>query len=176
MALLGNDEACFAMLLAMLHGRRSAWLSLAALYLAPDSEAPCPRCRVGEASVRDIGRRQGIVRDYFCRRCRHVFNAWTGTVFQGTHRTPSVVFLTVYGILLGVPTAFLARELGCNRSWLVNTRRRVENANWFLELREHMNTGRFSVASISLQDIEREVDKKVRNSWRRLGNAPFLTH
>lgn len=61
-----------------------------------------------------------------CPRCARVFNAWTGTVLQGTHRPPAHLFWILWGIAAGVPAARTARDLGCPRPALVPLRRRLE--------------------------------------------------
>jgi hypothetical protein len=64
--------------------------------------------------------------DYRCACCKRVFNAWTGTVLAATHRRPSEWMLIVRGIAQGVPTAQLARELGCDRKHLLELRHRLQ--------------------------------------------------
>ena len=61
------------------------------------------------------------------RRCRRVFNAWTGTVLQGTQRPPDHIFLILWGIASGTPAARTARDLGCRRPGLVPMRRRLRD-------------------------------------------------
>ena len=54
------------------------------------------------------------------------FNAFTGTALAGTHRTPAEIVLAVRGFAQGVPTAQLARELGCDRKHLLELSRDVQ--------------------------------------------------
>jgi hypothetical protein len=70
------------------------------------------------------------VLDYQCPVCRRVFNAWTATVFEKTHRRPGELLRILRGIALATPTARLARELGCGRRELVRLRHRLGNQNW----------------------------------------------
>ena len=66
-----DEDACYAKLVELLH---------------PDGLA-CPRC--GERRRLGVHRRhRDPVLDYQCGDCGRVFNAWTGTALQGTHRRP----------------------------------------------------------------------------------------
>lgn len=107
-----DQRACYQKLLAALH---------------PEGLG-CPHC--GEKQRVGVHRyRRPHVPDFRCKECRCVFNAWTGTLFHGTHRSPSQLLLIVRGIAQGVPTARLARELGCDRKHLLELRHRLqENA------------------------------------------------
>jgi transposase-like protein len=106
---LMDEGACYAKLLAVLH---------------PGGLA-CPRC--GAADRLGVHRRhRDPVVDYQCGHCRRVFNAWTGTALQGVQRRPSQIVLILRGIAQGVPTAQLARELGCDRMHLLDLRHRLQ--------------------------------------------------
>jgi hypothetical protein len=59
-----------------------------------------------------------------------VFNAFTGTLLQGTRRRPAELVLVLRGIAQGVPTARLAGELGCDRKELLALRHRLQHAAW----------------------------------------------
>ena len=96
---LMDEDACYAKLLGWIH----------------PSGLACPRC----------GRRDGLhahrrhrapLLDDPCKACRRVFHAFTGTALQGTQRRPVELVLIARGFAQGVPTAQLARELGCDRS------------------------------------------------------------
>src|SRR5262245_21727926 len=112
-----DEDACYAKLLELLH---------------PDGLA-CPRC--GERQRLGIHRcHRAPVLDYRCGTCGRVFNAWTGTILHGTHRTPSRVLLILRGIARAEPTAAVARELGCDRKHLLQWRHRLqENARCRLD-------------------------------------------
>lgn len=72
----------------------------------------CGRCgaSVEEASpFRETKRSQLTV--YRCRRCRHAYNLYSGTVFQQRHLTPAQAVLLLRGILKGEPSKILAAEL-----------------------------------------------------------------
>ena len=106
---LMDPDACYQFLVCTLH---------------PEG-LRCPRCdRAGDHSVHD--RHRPPVFDYRCRGCRAVFNAYTDTPFQKTHRSPVQLVLILRGIWQAAPTARLARELGCDRKHLLELRHKVQ--------------------------------------------------
>jgi transposase-like protein len=106
---LMDEQACYAQLVAWLH---------------PDGLA-CPRCHRDDRLV--VHRRgRDPVLDFRCGHCHRVFNAFTGTALRGTKRRPRELVLILRGFAQGVPTAQLARELGCDRSELLNLRHRLQ--------------------------------------------------
>ena len=106
---LMDADACYQFLLTTLH---------------PDG-LRCPRCgRADDHSVHD--RHRPPVLDHRCRGCRAVFNAYTGTPLQKTHKTPTQLVLLLRGIWQAAPTARLARELGCGRKSLLALRHRLQ--------------------------------------------------
>lgn len=107
-----DEQACYDFLVDALH---------------PDG-LRCPGCRGPRFAVHRSHR--DPVLDYRCADCGRVFNAWTGTLLQGTQRTPAKVVLIVRGIAQGTPTARLARELGCSRRHLLDLRHRLQHRAW----------------------------------------------
>lgn len=106
---LMDPDACYQFLVRTLH---------------PDG-LRCPRCdRAGEHPVHD--RHRPPVLDYRCRGCGAVFNAYTGTPLQQTHRSPTQLVLILRGIWQAAPTARLARELGCDRKHLLALRHKLQ--------------------------------------------------
>jgi transposase-like protein len=104
-----DEDACYRKLVELLH---------------PEGLA-CPRC--GQPDRLGIhSRRREPVLDYQCGHCGRVFNAWTGTILQGTHRRPSQILLILHGVATGEPTARMARELGCDREHLLELRHRLQ--------------------------------------------------
>ena len=85
----------------------------------------CPRCHAADGFYTHRSFREPVL-DYRCRQCGRVFNAWTGTVFQGTQWRPSQIVLILRGFAQGVPTAQLARELSCSRRHLLDLRHRLQ--------------------------------------------------
>jgi transposase-like protein len=108
---LMDEDACYAKLLGWLH---------------PDGLA-CPRCGARDG-LHVHHRHRAPVLDYRCKACRRVFNAYSGTALQGTQRRPVELVLIVRGFAQGVPTAQLARELGCDRSELLDFRHCLQEA------------------------------------------------
>ena len=107
---LMEEQACYAQLVDWLH---------------PDGLA-CPRCHRGDRLV--VHRRgRDPVLDFRCGHCHRVFNAFTGTALRGIKRRPRELVLIIRGFAQGVPTAQLARELGCDRSELLNLRHRLQD-------------------------------------------------
>jgi transposase len=112
---LMDQDACYHKLLGWLH---------------PDGLA-CPDCRTDD-HIRVHRRHRAPVLDYRCTACGRVFNAFTGTPLAGTHRTPAEIVLILRGFAQGVPTAQLARELGCDRKHLLELRHLMQDdaARW----------------------------------------------
>jgi transposase-like protein len=106
---LMDADACYQFLVDTLH---------------PDG-LRCPTCqRTDTLAVHD--RHRPPVFDYRCRHCGAVFNAYTGTPLQKTHRSPAQLVLILRGIWQAAPTARLARELGCDRKHLLALRHKVQ--------------------------------------------------
>ena len=104
-----DEDACYCKLVELLH---------------PDGLA-CPKCgQQQRLGIHD--RHRAPLLDYPCGECGCVFNAWTGTVLQGTHRRPSQILLILHGVATGQPTARMARELGCDRKHLLELRHRLQ--------------------------------------------------
>jgi transposase-like protein len=107
---LMDERACYTQLVDWLH---------------PDGLA-CPRCHRDDRLV--VHRRgRDPVLDFRCGHCRRVFNAFTGTALHGIKRRPRELVLIIRGFAQGVPTAQLARELGCDRSELLSLRHRLQD-------------------------------------------------
>jgi transposase-like protein len=108
---LMDQQACYQKLSGLLH---------------PDG-LTCPRCGSGRDRYNVHRRRDGSpVVDYRCKPCRRVFNLFTGTPWQGAHRTPAEILLILRGFVQGVSTARLARELGASRPHLLELRHEVQ--------------------------------------------------
>lgn len=108
---LMDEDACYAKLVQWLH---------------PEG-LTCPRCHEGDRMGVHRRHRAPIL-DFRCGHCGRVFNAFTGTILHGLRRRASELVLIVRGIAQGAPTARLARELGCDRSELLNLRHRLQDA------------------------------------------------
>jgi transposase len=112
---LMDQDACYHKLVGWLH---------------PDG-LDCPNCKTDDP-LRAHRRHRAPVLDYRCTTCGRVFNAFTGTPLAGTHRTPAEIVLMLRGFAQGVPTAQLARELGCDRKHLLELRHLMQDdaARW----------------------------------------------
>ena len=86
----------------------------------------CPRCAAREGLTVHRRRPDSPVVDYLCRGCGRCFNLYTGTPWQGTHKSPATILLILRGIAQGVPTAQLARELGLSRPHLLELRHEIQ--------------------------------------------------
>ncbi len=64
--------------------------------------------------------------DYCCRSCGRHFNAFSGTVLSGTRYSVVQIVQLLRGIVQGVPTARLAREMGVDRKWLLGWRHKLQ--------------------------------------------------
>jgi transposase len=107
---LMDEDACYHFLLELFH----------------PTGLGCPRCHAAEGFFVHRFFREPVL-DYRCRRCSRVFNAWTGTAFQGTHWRPSQIVLILRGFAQGTPTAQLARELSGSRRHLLDLRHRLQD-------------------------------------------------
>ena len=139
---LMDEDACYAKLLSWLH---------------PDGLA-CPRC--GARDGLGVHRRhRAPVLDYRCTACKRVFNAFTGTLLQGTQRRPVALVLILRGVAQGASTARLARELGCDRRELLDFRHRLQHAAWLFRDQSR------------LEDRVVEADEMYQNAGEKRGAA-----
>lgn len=108
----------------------------------PSEQAPHDRCRTP-------------IVDYHCRECGCVFNAFTGTVWQGTHYDCKTIVLIMRGFAQGIPTNHLAEELGLDREVLLERRDKVQKLAY-----EHRDTS-------PLEDEDTESDEIFQNSGEK---------
>jgi transposase-like protein len=135
-----DEGACYQRLLSWLHpgGLR------------------CPNgCRAAGDCPVHRGRRAPVL-DYRCRLCGRVFNLFTGTALQGTQRPCAQILLLVRGIAQGVPTARLARELGCDYKHLLELRHRLQGL-----------AERAAGRQLPLADSEVEADELYQNAGEK---------
>jgi transposase-like protein len=121
----------------------------------------CPHCRAAVADCWVHRRHRDPVLDYRCRGCGTVFNAFTGSALRGTQRTCAELLLILRGIAQGVPTAPLARELGCDRKHLLELRHRLQ------ALAE-----RAAEQQLPLTDAAVEADEMYQNAGEKRHPAP----
>src|SRR5215470_899510 len=133
-----DEDACYTKLVELLH---------------PDGLA-CPRC--SERQHLGIHRcHRAPVVDFQCSGCGRVFNAFTGTSLQGTHRRPSQLLMILRGVAQGIPTAQMARELGCDRMELLALRHRLQEC------------ARLQLARNPLDDAIVEADEVYQNAGEK---------
>ena len=87
----------------------------------------CPRCGHQDGFRRCRRHTESWIPDYRCPHCHHVFNAWTGTPFQGTHHPPSRLWRIIMQIKEGIFTTEIARELDCQRAHLSEFRHQIQH-------------------------------------------------
>lgn len=135
---LMDESACYQTLLHWLH----------------PSGLSCPQCGAMDHLTVHRRHREPVL-DYRCHGCRRVFNAFTNTIFSGTHRRPSQLLLILRGMTQGVPTAQLAREQHASRVHLLELRHQVQaNAQAGLDLS-------------SLADAAAEADEMYQNAGEK---------
>jgi transposase-like protein len=143
-AALMDEGACYRKLVDLLHPHGLT----------------CPRC--GRADGLGVHRRhRAPALDYQCPACGRVFNAFTGTALHGTHRSCAELMLVLRGVCQGVPTARLARELGCDRPHLLRLRHRLQGL-----------AERAAAAQVPLPDAEVEADEMYQNAGEKRHPAP----
>jgi transposase-like protein len=126
----------------------------------------CPRCR-SRTAIGVHRRRRPHVPDYRCRQCGRVFNAWTGTLLQKTRRSPAQWLLILRGVAQGVPTAQLARELGCDRIHLLQVRHRLQ-----ARAEAGLDQTRWSDAVLEADEMYQNAGEKRRSAPRPRRPAP----
>jgi transposase-like protein len=139
-----DEDVCYTKLVELLHPHGLA----------------CPRC--GERQHLGIHRchRAPLV-DFQCGGCGRVFNAFTGTSLQGTHRRPSQLLMILRGVAQGTPTAQMARELGCDRMELLALRHRLQEC-----ARLHLDRNPLDDAVVEADEMYQNAGEK-RDSARR---------
>lgn len=98
--------------------------------------------------------------DYRCKTCRRCFNVLTGTVLHGTKHNAVAIVQLIRGVVQGVPTAQLAREMGVDRKWLLAQRHKLQA---FLATRRDRTP---------LDDAVVEADEMYQNAGEKRRSAP----
>lgn len=140
---LMDETACYQFLCHLLH---------------PGGLA-CPRCGALDG-LRVHRRHRAPVVDYRCTGCRRVFNAWTQTPLDHTHRRPSEIVLILRGIAQGTSTARLARELDRDRGVLLQLRHRWQQ------------NAALQCPQTPLPDEVAEADEMYQNAGEKRRSAP----
>lgn len=119
----------------------------------------CPRCGARDGLAVHRRHREPVL-DYRCDRCGRVFNAFTGTALQGTHRRPAAIVVFLRGVVGGKPTARLARELHASRPHLLELRHRLQD------------NARRAAAGAPSPDAHVEADEMYQNAGEKRRPAP----
>ena len=107
---LMDEQKCYDFLVEILH---------------PDG-LHCPSCRAPVEQSR-VHRRDRAPLLYFGCPCGRVYNAFAGTLWQGTHHRCSTIVRILQGFAQGTPTLHLATELGIDRTHLLERRHKLQN-------------------------------------------------
>jgi hypothetical protein len=106
---LMDEQKCYDYLVEILH---------------PDGLC-CPACErpVEQSKVHRHDRAPVL---YFRCSCGRIYNAFAGTLWQGTHHSCCVIVRILQGFAQGIPTLHLAQELGVDRKHLLERRHRIQ--------------------------------------------------
>jgi hypothetical protein len=85
----------------------------------------CPKCQRPCEEAKVYRRERAPLLLYRCV-CGRTFNAWAGTLLQGTHWPASTWVQVLRGFVQGVSTRHLAEELGLARPNLLNLRHKCQ--------------------------------------------------
>lgn len=85
----------------------------------------CPRCHLPVNAIR-VHRKDRAPLLYYRCSCGRVFNAFTGTEWQGAHHSCSTIVRILQGVAQGTPTAHLAKELKIDRTRLLQRRHKLQ--------------------------------------------------
>jgi len=87
----------------------------------------CSHCQAAWAEASEFRRtKKSELWVYRCRRCKGIYNLYSGTVFEARHLRPAQVVLFVRGVLKGESAATLARELGMSRVTTTELRKLIQ--------------------------------------------------
>jgi transposase-like protein len=87
----------------------------------------CPHCGAAWAEASEFRTtRKSELTVYRCRRCRGIYNLYSGTIFEARHLRPGQVVLLLRGVLKGESAATLARELGLSRMTVTELRHLIQ--------------------------------------------------
>lgn len=115
----------------------------------------CPGCGGDDFYRHSSTSRVGLEKQR-CRDCGKVFHFLTATSFNGTHFPCSKILLIMRGFAKGQSTAELARELGIDRTNLLDIRHRLQK-----NLLVHR------ASQIPLLDEETETDEAYQNAGEK---------
>lgn len=85
----------------------------------------CPNCHASVEQAK-VHRRDRAPLLYYRCSCGRIYNAFAGTLWQGTHHSCSVIVRILQGFAQGIPTLHLAKELGIDRKHLLERRHQIQ--------------------------------------------------
>ena len=106
---LMDEQKCYDYLVEILH---------------PDGLG-CPECETPVEHSK-VHRRDRAPVLYFRCSCGRIYNAFAGTLWQGTHHRCGVIVRILQGVAQGTPTLHLAKELGIDRKHLLERRHTIQ--------------------------------------------------
>jgi len=106
---LMDEQKCYEFIVNILH---------------PDG-LHCPKCEIPVDQCK-VHRRDRAPLLYFRCPCGSVYNAFSDTVWKGTHHRCSVIVRILQGFAQGTPTLHLAKELGIDRKHLLERRHKLQ--------------------------------------------------
>lgn len=106
---LMEEQKCYDYLVEILH---------------PDGLC-CPECEIPVEQSK-VHRRDRAPVLYFRCSCGRIYNAFAGTLWQGTHHSCCVIVRILQGFAQGTPTLHLAKELGIDCKHLLARRHKIQ--------------------------------------------------
>lgn len=93
----------------------------------PDGGMRCPHCGAERDTARFFRPNTGSgLPVYRCKACQGVYHLYSGTLFEGSHLTPTQVVLLLRGFVQGQSSAQLSRELNLAYKTVLKWRHRVQ--------------------------------------------------
>ena len=146
---------------------REACIQWLEAYFHPDGLI-CPHCQAGiEQALWFRKAKRSDLEVYRCKKCRGLYNLYSGTVFEGRYFTPEQTILFLREVLQGKPTAKLARELKISRTTALEVRHLLQaNAE------RQQTIEPLSDLEVETDEMFQNAGEKRRMARRSAGSAP----
>jgi hypothetical protein len=151
------DKQCLVKLLQLLG--RGDWSAL----LRETRKAPfCPPCPTCKCKAKKHRSHETHGYDYRClrRTCSKVFNAWTGSVFEGTHRSPRDLAALIFGFLYQISPSRFHKDLRWHKTSVSLTLKRLQGQTGLGKLKEGG-----TVNGVGMNEIAQFVPDSLRVKW-----------
>ncbi len=103
----------------------------------------CPRCKAPVVAARIFRRtKRSRLNVYRCKRCQKVYTLYTGTVFEKKHWQPTQTVALLRGILQGVSSSQLARELDVTFKTVLDIRHTLQANAEFMQPKSPLHDAR----------------------------------